>query len=250
VLAGLVSAFLADTFGLVAPFLAAIVPLTILSIPILTSWTENYGDSSVALTQTFAAAAAFLRARPTALLLGLAQSAFEGAMYAFVFLWTPALTAARGASSSLLPFGVIFAAFMVCVMVGSYCFAILTRTRPVAQMPFLIHLLAAGAMLAAAVTDSEFTTYVAFLVFEASCGMFWPTYGTLRSQHIPEVCRAAISNIFRIPLNAFVLVLLLNSGKLPTETMFLVCAGAHISSLVLYFLFNASATKTKSVKSQ
>jgi hypothetical protein len=47
------------------------------------------------------------------MLLGLMQSLFEGAMYTFVFMWTPALAAASPPSMGTLPFGLIFACFMV-----------------------------------------------------------------------------------------------------------------------------------------
>ncbi len=49
------------------------------------------------------------------------QSLFEGSMYTFVFMWTPALTAGQGDTIDL-PFGLIFACFMVCIMIGSSVF--------------------------------------------------------------------------------------------------------------------------------
>lgn len=48
---------------------------------------------------------------PKVALLGAAQSAFEGAMYTFVFMWTPAI--ATPDTKASLPYGTIFAAFMV-----------------------------------------------------------------------------------------------------------------------------------------
>ena len=60
--------------------------------------------------------------------LGMGQSCFEGAMYTFVFLWTPAFKTVEelaaelngiemiGNTSSYL--GLKFAVFMVCVMIG------------------------------------------------------------------------------------------------------------------------------------
>jgi hypothetical protein len=47
------------------------------------------------------------------LLLGLLQSLFESAMYTFVFMWSPALNALKDADGGPLPFGMIFASFMV-----------------------------------------------------------------------------------------------------------------------------------------
>jgi hypothetical protein len=48
-------------------------------------------------------------------LLGAMQSLFEGSMYTFVFLWTPALSPA----GERLPHGMIFACFMVASMAGA-----------------------------------------------------------------------------------------------------------------------------------
>lgn len=43
--------------------------------------------------------------------------------------------------------------------------------------------------------------YLAFLLFELTVGMFYPAYGSIKSQHIPEEVRSGVMNIFRIPLN-------------------------------------------------
>jgi hypothetical protein len=48
-------------------------------------------------------------------LLGAIQSLFEGSMYTFVFLWTPALSPHR----EIIPHGFIFATFMLSSMLGS-----------------------------------------------------------------------------------------------------------------------------------
>ena len=53
------------------------------------------------------------------------QSLFEGSMYTFVFLWTPALSA-RGET---LPHGMIFSCFMVSSMAGSALAGILLSSN-------------------------------------------------------------------------------------------------------------------------
>lgn len=50
----------------------------------------------------------------------------------------------------------------------------------------------------------------AFCVFEFCVGLFWPSMMKMRSQHVPEEMRATIINFFRIPLNAFVCIVLYN----------------------------------------
>jgi hypothetical protein len=41
-------------------------------------------------------------------------------------------------------------------------------------------------------------------------GIFWPSMMKLRSQYVPEDLRATILNLFRVPLNLFVCVVLYN----------------------------------------
>jgi hypothetical protein len=41
-------------------------------------------------------------------------------------------------------------------------------------------------------------------------GIFWPSIMKLRSQYVPEDIRATILNLFRVPLNLFVCLILYN----------------------------------------
>ncbi|KAL5717762.1 hypothetical protein ACHQM5_010730 [Ranunculus cassubicifolius] len=119
ILAGLFGNVLADTlgFGPVAPFDAAAVFLAIGMAIILSSWNENFGDPSESkdlLTQ-FKGAAIAIASDEKIALLGAIQSLFEGSMYTFVFLWTPALSP----NDEDIPHGFIFATFMLSSMLGS-----------------------------------------------------------------------------------------------------------------------------------
>ncbi|GBG25908.1 Molybdate-anion transporter [Hondaea fermentalgiana] len=51
---------------------------------------------------------------------------------------------------------------------------------------------------------------VGFVIFEGCVGAYYPTMGALRSMEVTEVHRATIYSIFRIPLNAFVVLVLLS----------------------------------------
>ena len=65
---------------------------------------------------------------------------------------------------------------------------------------------------------------LAFVLFEACVGIFWPSIMKLRSQYIPEEQRSTIMNFFRIPLNVFVCVVLYNVNYFSMATMFSMCA--------------------------
>lgn len=60
-------------------------------------------------------------------LLGAIQSLFEGSMYTFVFLWTPALSP----NDEEIPHGFIFATFMLASMLGSsFASRLMARSSP------------------------------------------------------------------------------------------------------------------------
>ena len=95
VIAGLVANTAAESFGYVAPFVVAIIPLSIVAIVCACSWPENYGDQNQNITGSFTKAFELIKQDSKICTLAIAQSCFEGAMYTFVFMWTPALKTAE-----------------------------------------------------------------------------------------------------------------------------------------------------------
>lgn len=49
---------------------------------------------------------------------------------------------------------------------------------------------------------------LAFCLFEGCVGIFWPSMMAMRAHYVPEEMRSTIINIFRIPLNLFVCLML------------------------------------------
>ena len=66
-------------------------------------------------------------------------------------------------------------------------------------------------------------SYGGFLMFEACVGAYFPSMFMVKSRVVPEESRAAIYNLFRVPLNAIVLFVLLNT--MPVRATFGLCAG-------------------------
>jgi len=58
--------------------------------------------------------------------------------------------------------------------------------------------------------------FVAFLVFEACVGLYFPMMGTLKGDIVPEDMRSTIYNIYRLPLNVIVLMPLLMNFSIST----------------------------------
>ncbi|MBA0768734.1 hypothetical protein Gotri_017516, partial [Gossypium trilobum] len=241
ILAGLFGNVLVDSLSLgpVAPFDAAAIFLAIGMAIILSSWTENFGDPSEnkdLLTQ-FRGAAVAIASDEKIALLGAIQSLFEGSMYTFVFLWTPALSP----NDEEIPHGFIFATFMLASMLGSSLASrLMARSSPrvesYMQIVFVISsaslmlpiitnfLVAPSKVKGESISFAGCLQVLGFCTFEACVGIFWPSIMKMRSQYIPEEARSTIMNFFRIPLNIFVCIVLYNVDAFPITVMFGMCS--------------------------
>ena len=73
--------------------------------------------------------------------------------------------------------------------------------------------------------------YIGMLVYEFCIGFYYPAMGTIKGMIVPEDKRAAIYNVFRLPLNLLVLVYLV--GDFSTEKSFLANAVLLMMACVL-----------------
>ncbi|KAK3103290.1 hypothetical protein FSP39_018234 [Pinctada imbricata] len=224
ILAGLVAQFFADKFGFVAPFDVSLTVLTIMTVIVIFTWNENYGDVTGNLQQNFFNAWKCIKEDHKVLCLGLIQSLFEGSMYIFVLEWTPALTphTPEPATTTVrrllstdhetIPHGHIFAAFMVSIMIGSSIFKLLSKYTHVESFMRVV-LFIAGLSLSTPIIfkGNQLVVFCGFLVFECCVGIFWPSLGQMRGKYVPEDTRATIMNFFRVPLNLIVVVILLQN---------------------------------------
>ena len=77
------------------------------------------------------------------LLVGAQQALFEGAMYTFVFMWTPTLEV----NGAKIPHGLIFAAFMVSCSLGGTYFGIFSERMELAKLMRWLYVIAAISMV-------------------------------------------------------------------------------------------------------
>jgi MFS family permease len=233
--------------GYLNPFDIALVCLISCGTACFFLWDENYGqvdqldstDSTKSNQKWYdGLRSAFVTTTRNMdiLLCGLISSLFEGSMYIFVFMWTPALSAANGDGEKLvLPFGLIFATFMVCCMCGASMFGILTEHFKGEQLAVAVFAVASLSMGSVAVSSSKTMKFLAMNVFEIMVGMYWPLMGTMKGMIVPESKRAAIYNLFRIPLNFIVLFSLL-TDLTPRQSFALNCIMLGTASVMQYAL--------------
>lgn len=141
IISGILGYFTKIVFNsFIAPFDLAIILLLVNALFIHKYWNENYGNSNFNHFSNFITAFKTLKNDSKIIYLGISQSFFEASMYCFVFMysffllytylnrWTPTLEKVFGDSSTIeLPHGLIFACFMVCIMIGSSIFKLISN---------------------------------------------------------------------------------------------------------------------------
>ncbi|KAL7530195.1 hypothetical protein ACHAXR_005822 [Thalassiosira sp. AJA248-18] len=237
------------TGGYLGPFDVSLCALILCGLMAGSLWEENFGEKSEedgsddgqsksgksSATGALKGAFAATMRSPDILSCGIISSLFEGSMYIFVFMWTPALTTLAkeemGDEFEGLPFGIIFSTFMVCCMAGSSIFSIAMETMKPEQLAVIIFGVAASAFAMVVYSGSATSTFLAMNLFEMCVGMYFPSMGTMKGMIVPEDRRAAIYNLFRIPLNFIVLFSLLTD--LTPRVSFTLCGGMMIVATFL-----------------
>lgn len=246
ILAGLMSFFLVNTleFGPVAPFITAIPFLIITSVYVLTFLNEHYIHNSNSASASVKKSVLLWLTNKNIFTLSIVQSLFEGVIYLFIFIWTPALEPLGP------PLGLVFASFMLAMMIGSKIYSILLGSNYLDSKKLLqlSTFLATISFLVCFLVKSDLfidylpytICYFCFILFEISIGIYFPSMTYLKSQVIPEKIRVTISNVIKIPSNIFICLSLfgvhLNQENKKTKidiiyTTYLICL---ITTLVTF----------------
>jgi len=214
IVAGVIANFSAEAmnYGPVAPFVIAIFPLITAFFILLKTWPENYGNRKnlKIFSSCDEGLRQILRNRKI-FLVGCIQTAVESCMYIFVFLWTPVMMPIQP------PFGMVFACFMVAIMIGSSIYSLLISKGYKAGETLRMCLIIIGISLSVCAvfaspqrdSNSIMIIYFAFIMFEVAIGMYFPAMSFTKSQVIPEAYRANVMNWFRVPMNVITCAALL-----------------------------------------
>ena len=241
--------------GYVSPFDLAIFSLCIAAIVVSLFWTENFGQQKSASSEASNRkvtkdSESVEKSKHTSVIrnfsvvlsthdirtCGLISALFEASMYIFVFMWTPSLQSASSGDSNRLSFGLIFASFMLACMLGSQLFSLIGSESKALNVCISLALLS-HAVAAITATSNPQVCFLAFLAFECSVGLYFPSMGTIKARVVPESIRAGVYSIFRVPLNAIVVITLLSNVS--TNTAFKLTATLlGTASLLMMSFYN------------
>lgn len=249
IMAGIVAQVLEDYLGQIGPFQGA-VALTALSLVLILSWEENYGEKNNATHDDSSITENFFHGWRTTISdsriwrIGLTQALSEGAMYTFVFNWVPTLLSLNPPGG--VPTGAVFSALMMAITIGGIFFPILqsfvnnfaSKETASEICASIVYLLAALSMFIPVLCvkpspKCQDMILASFLVVEFCVGLFMPVAGTLRSKYVPDDMQGTILNIFRLPLNIIVVSGTYATDHLAASLVFKLISGCFFFAALL-----------------
>ncbi|KAL4096160.1 hypothetical protein PRIC1_009524 [Phytophthora ramorum] len=252
VIAGLAAQIAADVLGDIGPFRAAVV-VTAVAAVFVSSWPENYGSSTVHKTASSDDSEADTTGSLSmdAYALGLCYSLFEGAMYVFVFLWYPTLEVV--VPNRVLPSGLVFSSFMLCVAIGGKMFDLIDKSWLREEL-LLMAMVPASAVCLLIPTATENYQFIlgSFLVFEVCVGVILPCCATLRSRHFPKVQLSTTLSLFRLPTNVLVVLGTGGGSYWTSDQLFYGCSVVLVvaTGCALKLVQTSSTTPARKLKAQ
>ena len=220
------------------------IPLILCGLIVTKSWPENFGDRKMNFKATFGQGLRQIVQDKKILQLGILQTIIESVMYIFVFMWTPVLMPSEP------PLGMVFANFMVAIMIGSSLYTLLLSKgfRPEDTLKIILVILASSMTICCLTAGPDrgmldmTILYVAFLMLEVAFGMYFPAMSFLKSQIIPEGHRANVMNWFRVPMNVItcsaLLCLKIDALAHDKRIMFALCLILCCLGLLAWSRFN------------
>jgi len=225
--------------GWCVPFELSMLCQIIGGVYIALNWDENYGEQVQSNSTSSPLSSSGLRQalmKKEVLLCAAVVTCFEGSMFIFVFSWTPALC--PNGDHSLC--GLIFATYMMACMSGASIYRMCSGFRSVHILLGVTALAAIALSVPAVAGVSEATVHLnfaAFVLFELCVGIYFPAAATMKSEFVEEKYRVTIYNLFRTPMNAIVVAVLLSGPSSVTTFRFLFVLPAVASVWVAAFCY-------------
>ncbi|CAD7940343.1 unnamed protein product [Amoebophrya sp. A120] len=218
------------------------------------------------------------------LLLGLSVALFEGSMYLFVCSWTASFFTIDSylnlpASRHNIQQPILFATLLSGYLIGScLCNVFLSRGTSGKTLACWVMLLGSfGLSLPATVlyvapiyfpqADTQLylpdtpmdqsgtvlvlqiVMYTGFVLFEMAVGMYFPTMGGVKASMVPEDIRATLYNIFYIPSNLMICLVLMwhffSGHSLQTHVQLFIAVGAIGLGFILMSIFRLMGDKNQ-----
>lgn len=141
------------------------------------------------------------------LTVGIIESLYQAVLNIFIFAWTPILQ--RSTDSEFNP-GMIFIHFVFLIIVGTKLYEILIihlkgNLYLAVSLALAIEIFCFGIIY---VKDSFEVRFIMCACINGICGFYLPSNSIIKSKILPEKYRSLLMSLFRVPLNIYVVAVL------------------------------------------
>jgi MFS family permease len=214
----IMSACLFTIGGVVLPFIFSALIGIIATTCIYFLWDENDQCREEGQKQSYKEAFVELK-KLDVFSIGLMESIFYAVLSLFIFSWTPILLLTSQNEEPNV--GFVSLCFVLMTILGTLLFEIIIIYL---KLPFYIGLLSALVVecvlfMTIYTQDSFFTRLICLSLINCVLGFYVPLNSIIKSNILKESHRALLMSMFRIPLNLFVVIILLFLRYISTLTV-------------------------------
>ena len=142
------------------------------------------------------------------LTVGISESITQAIQNLYLFLWTPILLAS---SETPINIGFIYLCMVSCIFCGTKFFETSVIYLKMNLYAVLISCLAAITIILFTIfyVNNFFIRLCMFSILNGTYGLYTPLYSIIKYKILQEKHRALLMNMFRVPLNIYVIIVLL-----------------------------------------
>ena len=233
ILVSAICAIIYSIWGLYAPFWISIILTVLACIVIAILWDENkpMANSKVSALSQFAEACMELKKREV-LSVGLIESIVMAVLNIFLFSWTPIL---KNSTTGGINVGFIFTCMVLTMIVGTKTYEVtILHLGCDYYMSIAVSLLIEALLFFIVYCkESFFIRLISLALINGFQGFYNPVNSIIKSKILIEKYRALLMNIFRIPLNLYVIIVLFTLRYMNPFTVALI---AGLMSLCSFFI--------------
>jgi hypothetical protein len=253
IVTSIICAFIYSYFGIYAPFWISILLSILASIVIGKLWDENKpldGVKESTFEQLKEASMELKKIR--VLCIGLIEGIALGILNIYLFSWTPILKQSTPGGMNV---GFIYTCMVLTMIVGTKSYEVLiVYCNFDYYMSITGCLFVQGFLLYITYFDNRFLARLIYLsLFNGFTGFYNPLNSIIKSNILIEKYRALLMNLFRIPLNTYVIIVLLTLRYMNPFTVALIAGSLAFVAfgigvyLCIYIYFNPEDEKNNEI---
>ena len=196
-------------YGILAPIFISMSLCLTSAIIISITWDENKPASTKSNAWSIYGEALQELKKREILTIGIIESIYQAVLNVFIFAWTPLLqlTAENGVFNP----GMAFINFVLMIILGTkiYEIFIINLKGNLYHSVSLCIIVEICAFATIYLEDSFLIRFVFCAIINGTCGFYQPANSIIKAKILPEKYRTTLMSIFRIPLNVYVIIILI-----------------------------------------